>query len=62
LLIIPYIDPNENNWMTSKNIITSFWYVKYIQSFYWAVTIMMTIGFGDITPVNRYEMIVLSFL
>lgn len=31
-------------------------------AYYWATTIMMTIGFGDITATNHSEAIVLAFL
>jgi hypothetical protein len=31
-------------------------------AYYWATTIMMTIGFGDITATNHGEAIVLAFL
>jgi len=31
-------------------------------AYYWATTIMMTIGFGDITATNHSEAVVLAFL
>ena len=34
----------------------------YIWSYYWACTIMMTVGFGDISPVDYRESIVVAFI
>ena len=38
----------DKNWMTAKNIINSDWTEKYIWSYYWGTTIMLTVGFGDL--------------
>lgn len=49
---------SENNWIMIKlynNGLLSDsqpWYEIYFWSYYWACTIMITVGFGDITPVN----------
>jgi hypothetical protein len=48
----------DNNWVLVKlinnNLLDSSqtWYVLYTWSYYWACTIMMTVGFGDISPVD----------
>ena len=40
------------NWMTKKGIENSPWFEKYSWSYYWANTIMLTVGFGDIVASN----------
>ena len=42
-------------------MLDSVW-VQYMWAYYWATTIMMTIGFGDITATNHIEAIIFFFL
>ena len=35
------------------------WYEQYSWAYYWGTTIMLTIGFGDISPVNFKEALLL---
>ncbi|KAL4489543.1 hypothetical protein ABPG73_019500 [Tetrahymena malaccensis] len=44
-----------DNWQTKLAIVNQSWDIRYIYSLYWSVTTMFTIGYGDITPVNQYE-------
>jgi uncharacterized membrane protein YeaQ/YmgE (transglycosylase-associated protein family) len=34
------------------------WLSQYIYSLYWAITTIVTVGYGDITPQNEYEILV----
>lgn len=38
------------------------WWVRYFYAFYWGTTIMMTVGFGDVTPNNKHEVIIIAFI
>lgn len=59
---------NDNNWVLIKlynNGLLSDsqpWYEIYFWSYYWACTIMITVGFGDISPVNYEEAIIVGFI
>lgn len=38
------------------------WYVDYIYAYYFSMTIMVTVGFGDISPKQYIELIVVSLV
>jgi hypothetical protein len=67
LLAIARINP-DSNWINAKLVSNNFvdagktWYIVYMWSYYWACTIMMTVGFGDISPVDYRESIVVAFI
>lgn len=42
----------KHNWLTQKQIENAEWIEKYVWAFYWAVNMMLTVGFGDITAGN----------
>jgi hypothetical protein len=52
ILIVMVTKDKHPNWMDGLNLTRDQdrWINTYIYAFYWAMTIMMTVGFGDITP------------
>lgn len=51
-----------NNWLITKNLAEVEWYQQYAWAYYWAVNIMLTVGFGDFAAVNYQEAIFLIFI
>lgn len=51
LILMATID-DSTNWMIKKGIDDNQWYERYAWSYYWATTIMLTVGFGDIAATN----------
>eukprot|EP01043_Picozoa_sp_COSAG02_P068968 COSAG02_NODE_11642_length_1683_cov_1.690025_1_plen_475_part_01 len=52
---------SPDSWIAARGIGNSTLQIKYITSFYWAVTALSTVGFGDISATTRFEMIFSSF-
>lgn len=48
--------------MVKKGIEDATWNEKYIWSYYWSTTIMLTIGFGDIVPACYQEACLMIFI
>lgn len=41
----------------TENLNLSNWYSKYLYSFYFVIITLNTVGYGDITPINEYEIV-----
>jgi len=54
--------PNENTWIIKAGLQDKPWYILYVYSYYWANTTMVTVGYGDLTPNNYVEAIVVTLI
>jgi len=52
----------DQNWMTRINVDGASWDTKYIYTLYFACTTMFTVGYGDILPTNKTEMMTIMFI
>ena len=48
--------------LTLLPLCPSDWFVKYIWGYYWGTTIMLTVGFGDISAQTHIEALILVFI
>ena len=53
---------NYIDWIVARGIQDVDDYTKYLTAFYWATVTVATVGYGDITPTNRYEIYVTIFV
>lgn len=51
-ILMSQLNPHEN-WITLNNLSDANWSEVYTWAYYWAVNIMLTVGFGDFTASNR---------
>ena len=49
----------DNNWISVNNLLEYSPYEKYIYSLYFTLSTMLTVGYGDISPVNIDEIMVI---
>jgi hypothetical protein len=65
LIIIGMVDDaKQPNWMASASISRNQhdWFAAYTWALYWGTTIMLTIGFGDMTAKNSKEALIVTFV
>ncbi|KAL4464814.1 hypothetical protein ABPG74_011375 [Tetrahymena malaccensis] len=51
----------NNNWLVKNQLDVAPFIDNYISSIYFAIIAMITVGFGDIVPINKYERIYVIF-
>lgn len=47
----------RNSWLISEGLYEAAWDERYLNSYYWSITTLATVGYGDITPQNNKEKI-----
>lgn len=55
-------DSAQVNWITKYNFQNETWMSNYVNSLYFTFITMITVGFGDIVPINTYEKIYVIFM
>ncbi|KAL4477342.1 hypothetical protein ABPG72_002336 [Tetrahymena utriculariae] len=61
--IFNYVAKNlDESWLTKNNLRNSDWYVRYINSVYFSFITMVTVGYGDITPISLQEKVFVIFM
>ncbi|KAL4497341.1 hypothetical protein ABPG72_011276 [Tetrahymena utriculariae] len=51
-----------NGWIAQQNLQNEVWQYQYVTSIYWAITTMVTVGYGDIVPKNLEERLFVIFV
>ncbi|KAL4503286.1 hypothetical protein ABPG72_000892 [Tetrahymena utriculariae] len=60
--IVPiYVDSQLPTWLHVKQTMETSWKIEYLYAFYFSSVTMITVGYGDITPQNSYEVLLSLF-
>ncbi|KRX02647.1 Cyclic nucleotide-binding protein [Pseudocohnilembus persalinus] len=51
----------NNTWVINMGLADAHWLTQYFWSYYFSMQTMTTVGYGDVTPVNVYEAVILIF-
>lgn len=62
IFIAKFDETNKNNWIYSKDYMDFDDYELYVTSFYFSVTTVVTVGYGDITAISVAEKVVAVIL
>lgn len=62
IILILMTNGQKQSWLTHNGLSNQPWHHQYVWSYYWATTIMLTVGFGDLTPTNISEVLVIIFI
>ncbi|KAL4480489.1 hypothetical protein ABPG72_022244 [Tetrahymena utriculariae] len=52
----------DNSWLTKNQLQNADWYERYINSVYFSFITMVTVGYGDITPISLIEKVFVIFM
>jgi hypothetical protein len=50
----------DDNWMHYREIYLAPWYEQYVWAYFWAINIMFTVGFGNITVISYKEALMVT--
>lgn len=48
---------NDETWLHKRELLDAEWYQKFLHAYYFMTVTMVTVGFGDISPVNDGEIL-----
>ncbi|KAL4487100.1 hypothetical protein ABPG72_001552 [Tetrahymena utriculariae] len=48
----------QNNWISYTRLQDEQWYILYLKAYYFVTVTMVTVGYGDIVPVNYIEILI----